>query len=389
VRVLAITQLFPSSVEPLSSPFNRQQFAALGQLCDLEVLAPVPYFPGARLLGDRTGAGRLRGAPRHERIAGLEVSHPRTLHLPRVIDAAAPLYAASLLPAVLRRRGRVDVVLGAWAYPDGCAAIALARLVGAPCVVKLHGSDMNIVAERPGPRRQLAAMLPRAAAVVAVSRPLAERAIALGVAPERVHVVANGVDSERFRPDDRAAARATLGLPPAGRLVLYVGHLKESKGVLDLAAAFAELAPRLAGARLAVVGDGEARGRLAGRLAPLGERALPVGPRPHDEIATWLAACDVLCLPSWNEGTPNVVLEALAAGRRVVATAVGGIPDLVTSERVGELVPPRAPGLLAEALGRALGRDDDPAAIAAAAPRHSWADSAARLHAVLAAVARP
>jgi hypothetical protein len=123
VRVLAITQIFPNAAEPLSAPFNRLQLAALGRLCDLEVLAAMPWFPGARLAARWTAAGRRVGVPRHETIEGLSVTHPRVLYVPRVgRSLSAGLYAASVAREVLARRGRVDVVLGTWAYPDGCAA---------------------------------------------------------------------------------------------------------------------------------------------------------------------------------------------------------------------------------------------------------------------------
>src|SRR6185369_8413978 len=136
--------------------------------------------------------------------------------------------------------------------------------------------------------------------------------------------------------------------------------LKPEKGVLDLAAAWAQV-PR---GRLAIVGGGPARPALEDALAPLGDRAMLVGPQPLAAVPAWLAACDVLVLPSHAEGTPNVVLEALACGRRVVATAVGGVPDLLANPALGELVPAHDPGALAGALGRALDQPYDPREVA-------------------------
>lgn len=383
MRVLAITKIFPNAAEPLSSPFNRQQFAALGRRCDLEVLATVPWFPGRALLS--RGASNGTAIPAREVIDGLAVRHPRTLYLPRIGHSLAGLlYAASVLPDALAYRGRIDVVLGSWAYPDGCAAVALARVLGVPAVVKLHGSDINVVGRMPGPRWILGSALPRAARVVAVSRALAGEAAELGVPRERIAVVYNGIDAELFHPRDRAAARRELGLPADRPILLYVGHLKETKGVLDLLTAFTELAARDPMPVLAVVGDGPDAGAVRSAAAALGDRVRLPGARPLPEIPTWMAACDALVLPSWNEGTPNVVLEALSCGRRVVATAVGGTPDLLDSDRLGELVPPRDPPALAAALGRAAHGAYDPRAVAAAGARGSWDDSAAALHEVLA-----
>ena len=379
LRVLAITKIFPNAAEPLAAPFNRQQLAALARRCELDVMATLPWFPGAGLVARWSSAGRLAEVPARERIAGLDVTHPRTLFVPRLAHGAwGPMYAASIAPAIARYRGKVDVVLGAWAYPDGFGAVIAARLLGVPCVIKLHGSDINAIAKRPGPRRLTAWALARAARVVAVSRALAGEAAALGAAPDAIDVVLNGVDAALFRPRDRADARAELGLPD-GPLALYVGNLKEDKGVLDLARAWSRV-PR---GTLAVVGDGPARASLEGVLGTCAARVRVAGAQPHAAIATWLAACDVLVLPSHAEGTPNVVLEALACGRRVVATAVGGVPELITSDALGTLVPPRDTAALAAALAHALATPYDPDAVAALGARGGWDASAAALHAAL------
>ncbi len=383
MRVLAITKIFPNSAEPLSAPFNRQQFAALAKLCELEVLATIPWFPGAALLGRWSSAGKVAAVPKRETIAGIEVRHPRTLFVPRVAHVTwGPLYAASLAPLFLRYRSKVDVVLGSWAYPDGFAAIAFAEALGVPAVVKLHGSDINVNAEMPGPRRLLTWALPRARKVVAVSRDLARRVGELGVPQDRIAIVGNGIDAELFRPRSRAEARARCKLPEAPTVV-YVGNLKEEKGVLDLADAFARVAERHPTARLVMVGGGPARPALEAKLAALGERATLAGPQQLGEIPWWMAAADVVALASWNEGTPNVLLEALACGRRVVATRVGGVPDVVTSAEQGELVTARDLPALAEALSRGLTSPYDPERVASSRSGASWAASAAALHKVL------
>jgi glycosyltransferase involved in cell wall biosynthesis len=389
LRVLVITKIFPNAAEPTSAPFNRQQIAALSRICRVEVLATIPWYPGAGLFAGRSSAGRLTEVPRREVIDGIDVRHPRTLFVPRVAHGLwAPMYVASIAPIALEYRGKVDVVLGTWAYPDGVAAVALARLIGVPAVVKLHGSDMNTIAKMPGPRRLLRRALPRAARVVAVSRALGDEARALGVPPERVALVMNGVDADLFRPRDRGEARRALGVLPTDpetRVVLYVGNLKESKGVLDLAAAFERIAPEQPRIHLAIVGGGDARAALEALAQRWPGRITLAGARPLAEITQWMAACDVLTLPSWAEGTPNVVLEALASGRRVVGSSVGGIPDLLADPALGELVPARDVPALATALGRAAMADYDPNAVARLAARGGWADSAAALAAVLAA----
>ncbi len=375
LRVLAMTKLFPSAAEPLLAPFNRQQFAALGRRCDLTVLATVPWFPGRKLVA----ATPPPEPPRRETIDGLDVAHPRTLYVPRMPGVGGFLYAASILRDVLARRGAIDVLFAAWAHPDGSAAILLGELLRLPVVVKVHGSDVNVLSEMSGAARNLRWLLPRATRVVAVSRPLAERLRDLGVHQEKIDLVYNGVDSSRFRVRDRAEARRSLGVAADRELALFVGNLKKAKGVVDLLEAWIQVAAARPRADLVIVGEGEDRPACEALVARLGGRARLLGARPPDEVGTWLAACDLLTLPSWAEGTPNVVLEALASGRRVVATIVGGIPDLVTSPEVGVLVTPRDVGALADALTGALGVPYDPNDVARASVAGDWDHSAERL----------
>ena len=397
LRVLIVTKIFPNALEPLSAPFNRQQFAALAQqpsIQSVEILASIPWFPGAGLVSRWSSAGKLAGVPRSETIAGMAVHHPRTLFVPRLAHSLwGPLYAASLAPLVARYRGKIDIVLGSWAYPDGFAAVVLAQLLGVPAVVKLHGSDINVITKIPGPRKLSAWALPRAQKIVAVSRALADEVCEIGVSRDRVEIVMNGVDGDLFKPRDRAAARTELGLDDSAPTALYVGNLKEAKGILDLLTAWSDVRAKMPNARLVVVGGGELSAQVKIMAAPLGDSVVLAGPQKLETIPTWMAASDLLTLPSWNEGTPNVVLEALASGRRVVASAVGGIPDLITSPQLGALVPPKNPDALATALLAALGQADQTAAnadaVAAVGARGGWAASAAALAQVLHAAVLP
>lgn len=387
MRVLVVTRIFPNAREPHSATFNRQQFAELGKLCDVEVLATIPWFPLARFAGEKSRAFTLRDVPARDTIDGLAVAHPRYLYLPRIGDAiASPLYAASLLPSVVRRRGRFDVILAAWAYPDGAAAITLGKMLGVPVAVKLHGSDINVIGQRPAVQAHLRRTLPHADAIIAVSRPLGERAIALGAQAGRTHTVANGIDRARFFPRDRLAARRAMGLPEQGRVITFVGRLEREKGAFDLLDAFGRLERR--DVTLALVGGGSARAEIEARARSFGDRVRVLGPRPHADIPELLAAADVVTLPSWNEGTPNAVLEALASGRRVVATAVGGIPDVLANPALGTLVPPREPAALATALGESLVQGYRAEEIVEASGVRSWVESARQMFDVLSRVTR-
>ncbi|MGH7268978.1 MAG: glycosyltransferase family 4 protein [Polyangiaceae bacterium] len=392
MRVLLITKIFPSSLEPLSAPFNRQQMFELSRRCDVQVLAAIPHVPLAWALSIPKRAAKLVALPARERVHGLDVTYLRQLYVPRVgLASAVPLYLASLLPHRDRLRA-ADVLLATWAYPDGCASVLAALACGKPVVVKVHGSDVNVVLKTRAARSIASRILPLADAIVAVSRPLAGQIVHLGVPPDRVHFVENGVDGSMFYPRDRDAARRKLDVPSDARVILFVGRLEPQKGIDELLRAFSRVREGAPDALLVLIGSGVSCDRVRAIAARDPSGAIRVvGARPHDEIAEWMGACDVLTLPSWAEGTPNVILEALASGRPVVATRVGGIPDILSDQRSGIVVSARDANALAQALASAIesGREGkwDPAAVRACGP-WSWKESAGALEHVLRRAAR-
>lgn len=393
LRVLVITRCFPNRAEPLACAFARQQLGCLSRMADVEVRAPIPWLPGASFLGDRTRAGRLGVVPRRDQIDGIPVSHPRALYapgagrIPGIAALNAPLYLASLLPEIGALRGRFDVVLGTFLYPDAVAAAAVAKLLDRPFVLKAHGTDLDVVARWPSVRPMIRAAVRRARFSLGVSRPMLAELSALGAPVDRAVMLENGVDHALFYPRDRGRSRRALGLPEHGKLILFVGDLTREKGAGELADAWASL--RRASEtplHLVMVGEGPMSARIEEVAAHLGDpdrgRVILTGMVPLTEVAEHLGACDLLALPSHHEGTPNVVLEALASGRPVVGSRVGGIPDAVPEGRAGLLVMPRDVDDLTRALREALDRRWDEGALLSAAPP-SWEESAARLHDLL------
>ena len=140
--------------------------------------------------------------------------------------------------------------------------------------------------------------------------------------------------------------------------------------------AFGRCAHGLPDARLVFIGDGPVRVRLEKQAQRYGHRVTIAGARPHDEVPWWMAASDVVALASWNEGTPNVLLEALRCGRRVVATDVGGIPDLIHNATRGIVVPARNIDALAKGLANGLSADYDPETVASDMGIRGWDECA-------------
>jgi glycosyltransferase involved in cell wall biosynthesis len=232
--------------------------------------------------------------------------------------------------------------------------VRLGRRAGLPVVVKVHGSDVLALAR--GPRRaRIAEALTGADAVIAVSQDLATHCTRLGVPSPRVHVVVHGIDVDRFSRGDQQLARERLGLPREGRLILFVGNVLASKGAADLVKACMLLRDRGIAFHCRVVGRGRDAAMVehlvrAGRLE---ERVMLTGVRPHAELPAWYQASDIVALPSYSEGIPNVLREALACGRPFVATNVGGIPE-IADPSFSRLVPAGGVAELAGALAAML-----------------------------------
>jgi glycosyltransferase involved in cell wall biosynthesis len=278
--------------------------------------------------------------------------------------AVAPLaMAAGWLAArrVARTYG-ATVMHGHWVIPGGViAAYARPEL---PLVVSLHGSDVYL-AERAGfARRAARAVFQRARVVTACSADLANRAVALGAERSATEVVPYGVDPNRFRPQagNIGELRARLGVEPGAPIVFSAGRLVRKKGFEYLIDAL-RLTATPPHAVLAIAGEGDLRDELQQRARDAGvaSRVHFLGNLPQGDVAAHLAAADLVVIPSVRDdsgnvdGLPNIVLETLATGTPLIATAAGGIGAVVEHERNGLIVAERDPAGIAAAISRLAG----------------------------------
>jgi glycosyltransferase involved in cell wall biosynthesis len=389
LRVLTMTTLFPSAVDPRHGIFVETR---LRKLCasapvDVHVVAPVPWFPFSWPLAGRYAT--YAATPRRERRFGLDVRHPRFLAIPRAGMSQRPASvcnAAARAAADLSSEGwRCDVIDAHYLYPDGVAAAMLSRRLRRPFVVTARGSDVNLIAQMPGPQARILAAIQQSSRVIAVSQALKEALVRIGVPEERTEVLRNGVDLTVFRPTLRDATRASLGVGTAS-LIVSVGNLVPEKGhdlVLRAAA-------RIERAHVVIVGRGPDRSELhalADRLRISG-RVRFLENMPQTELASIYSAADVLALGSSREGWPNVILEAMACGTPVVSTDVGGVGEMVTAPVVGLLVSGRDEADYADALVQVLAHCRDRAGIRAHASQFGWEPVVQRYHEILATAAR-
>jgi len=301
-----------------------------------------------------------------------EALHEDTrLRLAAVAAAPAALAAGTFKAHRVAVKRRAALMHGHWVLPGGLmAAVARGSL---PLVVSLHGSDV-FVAERHGLAARAARwVFGQAAWVSACSDDLAARAAALGAARDRLETIPYGVDADRFAPsaEARAAVRERLQLG-AAPVVFSAGRLVSKKGFEFLIDAGRELTSAFPGLRIVLAGDGDLREALQHRAAAAGVSVLFAGRQSQDEIARLAAAADVVAVPSVHDeagnvdGLPNFALESLATGTPVVATDVGGLPQVVIDGATGRLVPERSAPALAGAIRDVLSHSAEAARLGSA-----------------------
>jgi glycosyltransferase involved in cell wall biosynthesis len=384
LRVLTLSSLFPDATRGNFGVFVECQTLGLAAHpdVDLRLVAPlgVPPWPLSRL----PRYAPLAALPARETWKGIDAWRPRFANLPGTGGRFhAALLTRRLLPllAEIRRDFPFDVIDAEFFFPDGPAAVALARHFGVPVSIKARGADIHHWGHGPT-GRQVAAAGRAADGLLAVSAALRDDMMALGMPADRIRVHRTGVDLDRFAPVDRAAAKAALGV--AGPLVISVGALIERKGhgvVIEALAAVPD-------ATLLIAGEGPERPRLAAQIARLGlgGRVRLLGSVPHADLPALVAAADVMALASASEGLANAWVEALACGTPVVITAAGGASELLTDPAYGRIAA-RTPAAFATAIGALLADPPAAADVRRGAERFTWAANTAALYAHLSALA--
>jgi glycosyltransferase involved in cell wall biosynthesis len=371
---LVLTSTFPKSLDDTTPPFVFQLCRHLLPQFDVTALTPA-----------------TRNAPEADTLQGIKVRRfhyfwPRSLE--RLADGAmlenlgrspwlylqAPFVVLFELVAALRlaRAMRPDVIHAHWFVPQGIVAVLVGRVLRIPVVVTAHGADIY------GLRGRLLdalrkAVASRCEAVTVVSRDMATALPHVtSRRGERPKVMPMGVDTQRFSVE-RACRE------DSEQVVLFVGRLAKKKGVEYLIRAFPDVLARHPSARLVVVGDGPCRGELEALSSQLRlqDRVHFAGAQPPATLPRFYQSSRLFVGPSVvarsgdTEAFGLVFVEAMAAGCPVVATAVGGIPEVVIGGRTGLVVEPKSPAALAWAINRLLDSPTEASRMGALAQR--WA----------------
>ena len=373
LKIAVVTAHYPSSAEPTRGRPAYQTLRVLSRQCGVEVFYPHAAYPP--LLKPRT---RTYDSFDHAyTLPGVTAHYYDYPVLPLVSRPFNGWVAGrALLPHV--RRFHPDLVFSYCLYPDGYAGLTVAKALSVPFAAMGVGSDVHSIHDRFS-LKHTKTLLSEADLLLAISGDLRQRMISMGAPPAKTRTIISGSDPEVFHVRDRHAARAQLEIAPSAEAVVFIGRMDLKTGLRELVDAASSLNPNRPNLHIYLVGDGPD--------APIVETAIASNKAARiihmvpgcafDQVATWMVAADLVTLPSYMEGCPNVILEALACGRPVVATNVGGIPEIM-SDACGRLVPPRDASALAQALDAVLATTWDSASIAAHFSR-SWSVVAGEL----------
>lgn len=260
---------------------------------------------------------------------------------------------------MMKNKKNLSLTHAHYVFPTGLISLIGKKWMGIPYVVTSHGGDIDKMAAKSGRIAKLTKkILHEAEAVIVVGEKLKLDVVnRFGIPENNVHVMSMGVNTGIFKTANKKNARESLNLSIEGKVILFVGNVIEAKGLLELVEAFAMLQESAADSQLYIVGSRKDSTFESKIKSLIQERAIEginfVDPVGQEDLALWMAAADVLALPSYHEGFGLVALEAMAVGTRVVATNVGGLPYLL-ADGGGILVEAKDANALANGLEQAL-----------------------------------
>ncbi|OUR80327.1 group 1 family glycosyl transferase [Colwellia psychrerythraea] len=360
--LVIITNLFPLPWEPNRATFNRQQFAQLDDEFDKSIIVPVAFPEWFSHRKEIKQTENLRYVP--------------YFYLPKV---GRRFYSVFMFLSILMHSGwwlftkNPKVILASWAFPEAVAASWLSKLFRCRFFFKVHGSDINLHGKIPSRAKQIVQASKNAQGILSVSQALADEMISMGIERKKISVIYNGVDHQKFGVETKA--------PLNGDYLLYVGNLKHDKGVVELIKGFAKICNNYPTLNLVYAGSGIEKERL-GQLSKalnIADKVQLLGSVEHHKLPALITHAKALVLPSYNEGVPNVVLEAMACGTPVLATNVGGIPEVVDEKICGRLIKPRCEIAVENGLNDILNQPWNKEQIKAHSKKFTWENNKRQL----------
>jgi len=392
IKVLMISHLYPgnpSSINPNSGIFIKEQLKEYTKLVDIFLYVPIDVIPGLRITLEQTGfINKLKVIMTHfyrtlfKKPTGFNkpVSGKFIRYFSLPFKSATPFWSGFSLFVVLfirvlllRRQFNFNAIHGQTVIPDGLAAILLGKIFKAPVIVTVRGSDIHSIKENYFNKKVVKYVLTKADIVTCVSQDLKRRIIAFGISANKINVITNGISSN-FVNEDYNNVRKHLEIPDDVPVILTVCKMIELKDPFTLIKAYQILRKKYSTSHLILVGGGPLEADIKHYIMNnnLKNQVHFEGFVPHTKVADYMKACNIFCLPSTREGWPNVIFEAMIFGKPVVASNVGGIPEAICDEDYGFLVKSQNEEHLAKALSNALDKDWDHQKIKNYALNNTW-----------------
>ena len=327
-QLTLITSYFESPFYQDRAPYNEQLFLKLKDHYDINIIRPIPWTD---ILKVKYNNIKLKNSKKLWNL--IPIGYPVYFYIPKVgLVFNGLFYFLSIITAFVKQRRMPDFIYTTWAYPDGYAAMLLSAIIQRSYILRVHGSDINDLAHRDLIKNKVLKVLKSAAYIISPSEDLKVKMTNLGVNEEKIKVVYSGVDKEIFYKTDKILSENYLGLPNRKR-ILYIGNFKEAKGVIDIIKAVDILRNSNHDIQLCMIGKGSAETIMRSYIEEQGlqKKVVIIGVVEHKKLAPWINASNCVCLPSYAEGVPNVLLEAMGCETNIVATRVGGIPEIVSN----------------------------------------------------------
>ena len=378
-RLVVFSTLFPNAQQPNAGVFIRERMFRVGQHLPLLVVAPVAWFPGQGLIRRFKPHFRPDVAYQEEQ-QGIIVYHPRFFSIPGVfkwLDGYFLALSTYSLMKKLKKDFEFNIIDSHFAYPDGFAATKIARKLSVPVTITLRGTEIRH-SKSNTLRPFLVSALKSASKVFSVSNSLKQHVINLGIQKDKIRVVGNGVDTQKFYPLEKQAMRKKLAIKNTDKVLITVGGLVERKGFHRVIEVLPELIKHFPELKYLIVGGPCAEGDWTEKLQTmvtelnLQNHVSFLGSLPPTQLKDVLSAADVFVLSTRNEGWANVILEAMACGLPVIATDVGGNLEVVSNSDVGIIVPFDKKQQLKESIDISLKKDWNKDKIIQYAKDNSW-----------------
>ncbi len=339
----------------------------------------MPYFPPINIVKKWYLFSQV---PKREIQEGIEVFHPRWFIIPNI---GMTLYGISYFLSILFKIKKIqkefnfDIIDTHFLYPDGFAGVLIAKVLCKPVIISARGGDVTLYFKFSIIRFLSLYALKKVDKIIAVAESLKDEMIKFNIPAEKIMVIPNGVDIEKFHPINMKQARGELNLPLDKKILLSVGSLVERKGFHYLIDAVNEIVKRgIKDILLIIIGGPNPEGDFSNELKAQIDRlelnyvVKLVGAKTHNELYKWYSAADLFCLASLREGCPNVVLESLACGLPVICSRIAGIPQIITSSDYGILMDGWDKVKWAEAILQALNKKWDRKKIVEYAHKNTW-----------------